>query len=361
MTETETRKPDRRLPALLAAVGLLFSAALEVVHFRAYVSPSASSFCTAGPKLDCGVVALSRWSVVLGIPVPLWGVAGFMAMTLLAWWGSRWIMPLAVMAALTSAALLGIELFAIHNVCLLCEGVHVASWALLAVVWRSRHTFTAIDGITVLHLLTVPVGVLVIAHTLLTPYWVFFSWKDGVQFPHGTDAEGHPWIGAESPRVVLHEYTDYFCPHCAVAANQTRRLLAEHPSLLRIVHHNYPRMMHCGVEAGKVACLFARAANCAGDQGKFWEMDSWLFAHAPGQVTLDFLVAARDVGLDSAKLFACIDSRAAFERADAEAVAASHARVINAPSFVIDGKLYVGAAVFPELDRRLAYDLRGRL
>src|SRR5437762_13688631 len=101
---------NRRLPALLAAVGVLLSAALEVVHYRAHTNPSASSFCTAGPRFDCGTVALSHWSVMLRIPLPLWGVAGFLLLTLLAWARSRWLLPLAAAAALASAALLVIEL-----------------------------------------------------------------------------------------------------------------------------------------------------------------------------------------------------------------------------------------------------------
>src|SRR5882672_3701015 len=120
---------DRRLPALLAAVGLLCSAALELAHYQAYVDPTRASFCSAGAQLDCTTVALSRWSVFVGIPLPLWGVAGFMAIGLLAWWRSRWLLPLSALAALASVVLLAIELFAIHSVCLFCEGVHVTSWA----------------------------------------------------------------------------------------------------------------------------------------------------------------------------------------------------------------------------------------
>lgn len=348
--ETETLR--RRLPALLAAVGLLFSGALEVVHFRAHLQPSASSFCTAGAHFDCNVVALSRWSVVFGIPVPLWGVAGFLAMGLLAWWHSRWLLPLSALGALASAALLWVELFRIHNVCLLCEGVHVVSWALFAVVWLDRKSLTETEGITLVHLFTVPLGILVIAHNLLEPYWTLFSWKNGVHLPHAVDAEGHYWIGAEEPKVTLHEYTDYSCAHCAAATNRVRRLTMEYPSALRVVHHNYPRM-RCPREAGPETCMYVRAANCAGDQGKFWEMDSWLFAHSPAESKVDLDSAARELSLDPAKLSACVESPASYTRADAEVMAASRAHVVDAPSYLIDGKRYVGGAVFPELARRL--------
>src|SRR5438034_9587370 len=129
---------SRRLPALLAAVGLLSSVALEVVHVRAYLDPSASSFCSAGARFDCATVALSRLSVVGGVPVPVWGILGFSAMLIAALRRSGWLLPLSAIAAVASVILLGAELVAIHSVCLLCEAVHVVSFALFYVAFRDR-------------------------------------------------------------------------------------------------------------------------------------------------------------------------------------------------------------------------------
>ena len=61
------------------------------------------------------------------------------------------------------------------------------------------------------------------------PYWGAFGWKGDVPFPHGKTAEGYPWIGAENPKLVLNEFTDYACPHCKVASTQTLKSLAAHP------------------------------------------------------------------------------------------------------------------------------------
>lgn len=352
MSDSQSGVISRRLPALLAAVGALLSGWLEYVHWTAHTAPSAKSFCSAGPKLDCATVALSRWSVVLGVPVPLWGVAAFMALTLLAWWRSRWLLPLSAAAALASIVLIGIELVAIHSVCLVCEAVHLTSFALFYLVWRDRRSLVDVEGITLAHIFTVPIGILVSARVLMTPYWAAFTWQGGVHLPHGTEADGSYWIGAEDPKLVVHEYTDYGCAHCAVATAALRRVLAEHASSLRVVHHNYPRM-RCQTIGGDYACQYARAANCAGDQGKFWEMDSWLFDHAPGKATIDFGEAARELPLDGQKLSACMKGTTSYDRADAEALAAIRAQVIDAPSYLIDGKKYVGGEVFRELRRRL--------
>jgi protein-disulfide isomerase/uncharacterized membrane protein len=349
---TATRTFDRELPAILAGVGLLLAVVLEVVHMRAYAAPGASSFCSAGARLDCNTVALSRWSIVAGVPVPVWGIAGFLALGLTAWWRSSAFLLLSGAAAAAAAGLLGIELAAVHSVCLLCEGVHVISWALFALAWRGRHSLVHTPAMTLAHLFTVPLGIVVEAYFLVTPYWALFATQHGVRLPHGVDAAGHPWIGAESAKLVVHEYVDYTCPHCAVAASHMRRLLAGHPKGMIIVRHQDPHS-RCPFIPDGTHCEFVRAAGCAGEQGKFWEMDAWLFQHAPGKVTLDYGDAVRALELDGAKLTACMASEAAFSRADASAVDVYGANLFGTPAYVIDGKEYKGGEALEEVKKRL--------
>ncbi len=49
-----------------------------------------------------------------------------------------------------------------------------------------------------------------------------------------------------------------------------------------------------------------RLAYCADEQGKFWQADRSLFAHASGKVRVDIEIAARDISLDLAKLGSCL-------------------------------------------------------
>ncbi|HEY6079198.1 MAG TPA: vitamin K epoxide reductase family protein, partial [Polyangiaceae bacterium] len=98
-----TASPTSRwLATSVAVLGLLLSLWLELVHYRAYTSPSAVSFCSVGAKLDCASVALSRYSVLLGVPLPLWGALGFASLATAAWLRSRWLLPLAALATLAS-------------------------------------------------------------------------------------------------------------------------------------------------------------------------------------------------------------------------------------------------------------------
>lgn len=343
----------RRLPALLAAVGLLCSIALEVVHYRAYTAPAASSFCTASEKLDCTTVALSRLSVVVGVPLPIWGAVGFLSMLMAAWRRSKLLLPLAGVAALVSVVLLVAELATIHSVCLLCEVVHLASFALFAVAWSMRAELSPFSRSDARRIIDVPAALLIAAFLFVPDYWKIFSWRSGVHFPTGTES-GNPWVGAEHPKVTVHEYTDYSCPHCALAAGRSRRLLAEHPAAMRLVRHQYPRMFCPKLDRpGSLICQYARAAMCANAQGKFWEMDSWLFERAPGRATVDFEQAARDVQIDFGRLKACMDAKETFDRADDDYRAALRDHIIEIPMYLIDGKRYDSGQAFAFLRQAL--------
>jgi protein-disulfide isomerase len=245
-----------------------------------------------------------------------------------------------------------VELVAIHSVCLLCEGVHVASWALFYVAWRERASLEAASPSDWVRTLA-PAGLAVAAAwVFVPPYWAMYSWRSGVHLPTGTEADGSPWIGAESPKVTVHEYVDYACPHCALSASRMQRLLAKNASRLRIVRHEAPRMS-CTNPSNTHACAFVRGALCAGEQNRFWEMDSWLFEHGPGKVDLDVAEAARDLSLDLAKFQACVADPKTYARANEFDLAARKLHVVETPVYFIDGKRYSGKDAFPVVTSRL--------
>jgi uncharacterized membrane protein/protein-disulfide isomerase len=337
---------------LLAAVGLLCSVALELAHYQAYVDPARAGFCRAGASFDCTTVALSQWSVFLGMPVPMWGVTGFFALAILAWWRSTWFLAASAVAAIASVLLFLVEVISVHSVCLLCELVHVIALSLFALAWRGRGQLVATDRVALAQLLSMAVAIPICAYLMMEPYWASYSWRSGVHLPTGIDQDGHHWIGAERPKVVLNEYVDYGCPHCAVATSHTKRLLETYARTLRVVRHEYPRM-RCLKTPELMHCAYARAAICAGDQGAFWQADSWLFEHGAGRLTVDLQKAARDLHIDYGALQSCMASDGAFARANAEMDDATAHHIIDAPSYVIDGKRYGIGEVFATLKQVL--------
>ena len=52
----------------------------------------------------------------------------------------------------------------------------------------------------------------------------------------------------------------------------------------------------------------AEAAECAADQGKYWEMHDLLFEKQSGLASADFVAWARELGLDAAAFEECVKS-----------------------------------------------------
>jgi uncharacterized membrane protein len=332
----------------LCALGLGVSIALQWIHVRAYLVPTATSFCSLGERLDCSTVALSRFSVVAGVPLPILGAIGFLSMSIAAVRRSRWLLVLALASAGASVPLLALELFEIGSVCFLCEIVHAVCVALAVIAWRKRAELRPLtDRADSLYVLAPAIGLLLSALLFTTPYFRVFSWRSDVPFATGKTPEGQPWIGAERPKLVVHEYTDYACPHCKAAAVRSLRHLAAHSNEIRIVRHQNPRM-RCPVDRPQL-CQLVRVAYCAGEQGKFWQMDRWLFEHGVGKNQVDVTTAAHDVGVDADKLARCVARPDTFERVAKEAELVAKKRFFGTPYYVIDGKRVAPV----EADRRM--------
>jgi uncharacterized membrane protein len=321
----------------LATLGLVLSLLLERLHVQAYLSPSAESFCALGERLDCTTVALSSWSVIGGVPLPLWGAVGFFAIGVAAVTESRWLLPLTAIAALASLGLFVIEIALVGAICLLCEAVHLVSFGLFGLALSLRKNFTrALYDRKHVATVFVPPAVAVLGMALFLPhYWGAFAWSGDVPFPQGRTPEGHAWIGAVEPKVTLHEFTDYRCPHCKSAASRTLRRVSEHPKSLRVVRHQFPRG-RCPKRPNN-GCIGIRMAYCAGEQDKFWQADRWLFEHG-GSKRSEAPAFAEAIGLDLGKLQVCLAREDLALRAAAEAEYGLAQKFTGTPSYMVEGE-----------------------
>lgn len=345
---TEFRKHPLRVPLILALIGLALSLGLQVLHIRAYLQPDESSFCSLTATFDCSRVALSSYSVVLGLPVPLLGALGFLAILIAAWLRSVWLRPLTAGAVVASLVFLGIEIFWVRSVCLLCEVVHAAALALGFSVWRSGSDWIDRGDRTaaLVKIFALPLGIVIAFYAFAPRYFELFNWKTDVPLPTGKTPEGYGWIGAVSPTLTVHEFADYSCPFCRIAAHALLKQAIRHPKQLRIVRRHFPRT-RC---VNAFLCQPLRLAYCAEEQGRFWQADRWLFAHAGGKGRVEEAVAARDIGLDLGQLQSCLVRRDVLVRAERESKEALALGFKGTPSYLVDGKLLQGK----ELEARLA-------
>jgi protein-disulfide isomerase len=115
---------------------------------------------------------------------------------------------------------------------------------------------------------------------------------------------GEPSKGSPRAKVTLIEVSDYHCPFCRRHMQSTQpQIEADYitSGKLQYIFIDYPiEQLH--PEAFKAH----EAANCAGDQGKYWEMHAKLFATPTRDLGL-LASQAQELGMDGAKLRACLD------------------------------------------------------
>jgi len=63
---------------LLAAAGLADSIYLSISHYRVYTNIGYKSFFAISRAINCDTVSKSQYSIFLGVPVPVWGVMGYL-------------------------------------------------------------------------------------------------------------------------------------------------------------------------------------------------------------------------------------------------------------------------------------------
>lgn len=158
--------------------------------------------------------------------------------------------------------------------------------------------------------------------------------------------------GPENAPVTIYQFSEFQCPFCARVEPTVDQIMATYGDKVRIIFKNMPLAFH------KDAPLAAEAAFAAGTQGKFWEMHKILFANNKNLKREALEEYAKQIGLNMDQFKADLDSQKFKAQVDKEAAEGKGAGLSGTPSFVINGKKFVGAQPFEnfkkEIDAALA-------
>jgi protein-disulfide isomerase len=365
---TAQRRPDARevVFALLALAGLGLSLVLARIHAQASAG-AGPSFCSLGEAVNCDRVALSPYSVFLGIPLAFWGAFGYASMLLMALvrlrhrnnasssWPTGLLLLLSGAAALATVPLALASAFVLRSLCILCAATWLIDWALFGLGWRQArevggpaqalaHDLHAITSRPARTLVTASVTGAVLMGGLAA-----YSMALTKSASHAPGATRAPPPGAQDAAVrtaqlTIFEFSDYECPHCARAHRDLRAALANRPDV-HLEHRNFPLDQSCNPAVQRpfhrTACALARAAICAGNQGRFWEMNDALYANQGTGRSIEDLAAA--VGLDVAALRRCQVAPETVRRLDQEIASGMRAGVTATPTYAVGRALYQGS------------------
>jgi protein-disulfide isomerase len=148
---------------------------------------------------------------------------------------------------------------------------------------------------------------------------------------------GAPSMGAANAPVTIVEFTDYQCPYCHRAQSVVDELLSRYTGRIRFVHLDFPLDGHPG------AVPAARAARCAGEQGRFWEYHRDLMT-APGSLDAADLARRADaLRLDRAAFDACVSSGRHDTAIQASLREGEELGVSGTPAYFVNGRMVAGA------------------
>jgi protein-disulfide isomerase len=160
-------------------------------------------------------------------------------------------------------------------------------------------------------------------------------------------------LGPDSAPVKITEYADFECPACARLAILTmpdveQRLIPT--GKVQWTWMDFPLPQHANSPLAHVA------AECAADQGKFWQMEYALYYHqddwfADANPEGKFLDYARQTGLNADSFRVCVDQRRPWPTIEANKCSGDKLGINETPTLVVNGRAMPGAPAFDDLQR----------
>jgi protein-disulfide isomerase len=150
-----------------------------------------------------------------------------------------------------------------------------------------------------------------------------------LKLPPTISVTGESFRGDMTAVLAIIEYADFECEYCKLFAHET-----------------YPKIADTYIKTGKVKYFYrdltthphaipaARAAHCAGEQGKFWEMHDSLFANQDALAEKDISNRAPSIGLDSHNLSECLSSARYTDEIQRSTADAKKMGIVGTPTFL---------------------------
>jgi protein-disulfide isomerase len=166
-----------------------------------------------------------------------------------------------------------------------------------------------------------------------------------------------PTRGSDNALVTLIEFSDFRCSFCRKFWQMTLPLLDEKyisTGKVRFIYRHFAVL-------GKPSELAAQAAECAGEQAKFWEYHDRLFAGAGSPFVLTdgkLKGYAKDLGLKDQAFNQCLDSGKHLKKVEGETSIAAFLGARGTPAFFLNRRLIVGAQPFEVFESLIEVSLK---
>lgn len=151
-------------------------------------------------------------------------------------------------------------------------------------------------------------------------------------------AVGHRFGPADAPVTII-EFADFECPVCRTfTLGPLQAIRNKYPTQVAVVFRHWPLTYH------RFAYASARAAECAGLQGKFEQFHDIAYLKQDSIGLKPFVDYARDIGVPDLPAFnRCNTAASPLPIIEADKVAATNAGGRGTPTIIINGLRLPGA------------------
>lgn len=174
-------------------------------------------------------------------------------------------------------------------------------------------------------------------------------------------AVGHfPVKGNQDAKVTIVEFADFRCPFCEQFFTNTESQVFKdyvNSGKVKFAFRQFPFL-------GPASNVAADAAECANDQGKFWEFHDFLYKNQPSETdtsmyNTDTLTQdAVSLGMNGDQFRSCLDNKTDDSKAQADYNDGQKANVSGTPTFFINGTPLVGAEPYSAFQQAIEAALK---
>jgi len=164
-------------------------------------------------------------------------------------------------------------------------------------------------------------------------------------------ADDDPSKGPADAKVTIVQFAEFQCPYCGKAGESVDKVLETYGDDVRMVFRDFPLSFH------PRAIPAAVAANCAGEQDKYWEMHDLLMSNQRALEEADLAGHASTLQLDLAKWNTCRQDPSQTAEVMKDFEDGQAVGVSGTPAFFINGIMISGAQPFEEFKRIIDAEL----
>ncbi|HEX2618904.1 MAG TPA: thioredoxin domain-containing protein [Phototrophicaceae bacterium] len=150
-----------------------------------------------------------------------------------------------------------------------------------------------------------------------------------------------PAFGPETAPITIVEFSDFNCAFCTKFATETLpRLRETYGDDVRYVYRDMP------IIGGNISVGTAIAAECANDQGKFWDYHNLLFSNSQARSQEAYVNFASELGLDANTFTTCLSDKSKSDEVMLDMLDGQGLDIRGTPAFYVNGRFISGAQPF---------------